>query len=159
MSGVISVVIGALRSAAAAVFSSLVPNGDFEQGALPAGWTFGESTSGISTTQSVSTSHSLYVKAFYDGDADQSLANYSANLLTAGATYSVSFWIYGIIQASISFGSNSTFFNAGTSGWSKVSILNQVCAGNTTFTLDLAGNNGSTFYIDNIVLLAGSTAG
>jgi hypothetical protein len=159
MSGVISVVIGALRSAAAAVFSSLVPNGDFEQGALPAGWTFSESTSGISTTQSVSTSHSLYVKAFYDGDADHSLANYSANLLTVGTTYSVSFWIYGVAAMHLSFGTNNVFYTGGSLGWSKFTALNNLCTGNTTFTLDLTGNNGSTFYIDDIVLLAGSTAG
>jgi predicted outer membrane repeat protein len=159
MSGVISIVIGAAKSAAAAIFTSLVPNGDFEQGALPAGWSFSESTSGISTTQSNSTSHSLNVKAFYDGDSDIAEAYYASSLLTVGERYSVSFWVYGIINANIYFGSTNAFVSGGTFGWSKISVLNYLCSGHTTFTLNTSGNNGSAFYIDDIVLLAGSTAG
>lgn len=89
MSGVIAGMIGSMKGAVIVPFVSLIPNGDWETGAVGVGWTFGDPTvTKVTTadkyagTYSLSTSNNI-----------SSIAYTNATLLTLNAFYSLSLWV------------------------------------------------------------------
>jgi hypothetical protein len=147
-------------------FNSLIPNGDFESGTLPTGWSFSSTLSGITTnygSTAPSPTHTLGIS--YDSNTDTANGSYTnSSLLTIGQAYSISFYVKTytnglILDYTLNFGT-TTFTSSQSIGtaWAKITVNNKVCAGNTTFTLSVSERNANEFYIDNVALIAGTVA-
>jgi hypothetical protein len=150
-------------SVAAPSFTSLIPNGDFEQGALPTGWTF-SAGSGISTTKAYSPTHSLFVNLDGGPDPSESYATYTGTLLTPGTRYSLSFWIwcntYASFNTYVNIGgvTNDMGWVVGSGSWKRVYLNNIPATFTSTFSFTVNTIGISEFYIDNVALIAGTVA-
>lgn len=160
MSGVVQGLIGSLKTATAGYTGptgNLITNPGFEDVNIdPWFLYFGERT----TAQAQTGSYSLVAGA----DELGYTLHYRASVLAVGFPFSLSFWIKGTTEFSltntIAFGNNdsSTAINVTTS-WQQITILNRNVTGDSImtillYTLDYSQN----FWIDNIVLQYGPTA-
>lgn len=169
MTGAIAGLIGSLNAVVVSTFTSLVPNGDFEQGALPAGWSFASASSGISSTQSHSASKSLQVRGDYSSES--SFSEYTGAILAGAAAYSISVWLYSpnlggyqyqwSYQLTIGASIYTGYFvstTGGAAGWSQLSVSNLPRTTSNQFTLYIAESNFNDYFIDDIALADGPTA-
>lgn len=161
MTGCVQGLIGSLKTATAVYTGptgNLITNPGFEDVTIDTWFLyFGERT----TAQAQTGSYSLVAGA---DELGYTLYYYSPNVLAVGFPFSLSFWIKGTTEFSltniIAFGSNdsSTAINVTTS-WQQITILNRTATNSTSmsinlYTLDYSQN----FWIDNIVLQYGPTA-
>jgi len=140
-----------------APFTSLVVNGDFEQGALPAGWTYESGSQIVSNTAKSPT------RSFFVDYPNSSWARYTTtSVLTVGSFYSLSFWHRGNGPLEVQFYLGTARYdsfttNAGTT-WTRHEVLNKQCVANGNLEIYFGGGEFFTFNLDDIVVTPGATA-
>jgi len=154
MSGVFAGLIGSVK-AAAVVPTNLVLNGSATTTSTT-NWTAASRNTSIFKTTPAS-----WMSVNYPSTETQAVEYFNANMLTVGTRYSLSFWaraIYPGFPITVTFytGSGSTItINPSTTAFEYFKIENQLCtATNGGIFIDSLAD----FYIDDVAIVAGSTA-